>query len=382
MRFCRIYNNVISNALNQNINIMNALEIDYLPVGEGTRSGDAIALRFGDYENGKWKKQTVFTIDGGNKDSGERLVKHIIEVYKTDKVDRAILTHPDSDHASGLQVVLENLNVGKIWMHCPWNHWPDLKDSIVDGRITKKSFGDTLKEAYQFAYGVEQIAKSKGIGIFSPHQGSAYSINDKKILTVLSPGKDFYLDLIRQSGKTPEMTANEILEKSFSSISREKEEAYEDMTFETENLTENDGTTSSENDMSLVLLLEVAGRRILFTGDAGTMGMYKAIEYSVKNKISLKDLNVFHVPHHGSRRNLSKGILEYISANAAYISCSKDGKPSHPSAIVTNALIRRGMKPYCTSGSQLYHHTSNLEREGWSSATPIPFSNTVLIDAE
>lgn len=358
---------------------MNALEIDYLPVGDGTRSGDAIAFRFGIYENGKWKSQTVFTIDGGNKNSGERLVKHITEVYKTDKVDRAILTHPDGDHASGMQVVLENLKVGKVWMHRPWNYWPDLKDSICDGRITRESFGKTVSEAYQYAYDVEQIAKRKNIKIFPPHQGCHYKENDQNILTVLAPGKDFYLDMIRQSTKTPEMTSNEVLEKAL--FSENKEEAYEDMTFETEHLSIRDGQTSSENDMSLILLLEVAGSRILFTGDAGTMGMYKAIEYSIKNKISLKNLNFFHVPHHGSRRNLSKGILNYISAKAAYISCSKEGKPSHPSAIVTNALIRRGIKPYCTSGTGLYHHTLNLNREGYNSATPISFSNKVLIDS-
>jgi beta-lactamase superfamily II metal-dependent hydrolase len=360
---------------------MNALEIDYLPVGDGTRSGDAIAFRFGEYESGRWKSQTVFTIDGGNKDSGARLVKHITEIYKTDKVDRAILTHPDSDHASGMQLILENLKVGKVWMHRPWNHWPDLKDSIKDGRITKKSFNATLKEAYQYAYEVEQIALRKKIEIFAPHQGSYYH-TQQKILTVLAPGKDFYIDLIRQSAKTPEMTLNEVMSKSYSSILEKKKEVYEDMSFETENLTDENGQTSSENDMSLILLLEVAGRRVLFTGDAGTMGMYKAIEYCVKNKISLQNLNVFHVPHHGSRRNLSRGILDYISAKSAYISCSKEGRPSHPSAIITNALIRRGITPYCTSGRGLYHHTPNVQRSGWGAATPVNFSNTVLIDAE
>lgn len=362
---------------------MNALEIDYLPVGEGSRSGDAIAIRFGEYESGIWKSQTIFTIDGGNKASGENLVKHITETYKTDKVDRAILTHPDGDHASGMQVILENLKVGKVWMHRPWKYWTDLKDSIKDGRVTKKSFDERLKEAYQFAYDVEQIAIKKKIEIYAPHQGSSYNISDQKILTVLAPGKDFYLDLIRQSTKTPEMTMNEVLDKFLASSKSEKEEVFEDMTFETENLTEKDGQTSSENDMSLILLLQVANCKVLFTGDSGTMGMYKAIEYSVKNKINLKDLDVFHVPHHGSRRNLSKGILEYIFAKSAYISCAADGKPSHPSAIVTNALIRRGMNPFSTSGNHLYRRTLNInQRAGWTNATQIPFENKVLTNIE
>ncbi len=68
--------------------------------------------------------------------------------------------------------------------------------------------------------------------------------------------------------------------------------------------------TSCENNMSLVLLFQVVGEKFLFTGDTGTMGLYKAIYYAKENKIDLKTLTGFQVPHHGSRRNLSKGILD------------------------------------------------------------------------
>ena len=357
---------------------MNAIEIDYLAVGEDSRSGDAIAMRFGDYENAKWKSQSVIIIDGGNAKSGEALIKHVSEVYKTDHIDRVILSHPDGDHASGLRNVIEELKVGKIWMHRPWNHWDDLKDSIADGRITKKSFDNTLKEAYQFAYDIEQLAVKKKITIVAPHQGLSFTVNDLPVLKVLSPGKDFYLDLIRQSQKTPEMTTNEIVaQKTFSS---EKKSVQEDMTFETENLTEKDGVTSSENDMSLVLHMNVAGTQALFTGDVGTMGMYKALEYAVANKIDLKTLDLFHVPHHGSRHNLSKGILLYIKSKYAVISCAPKGAPSHPSPIVTNALIRRSFVPYCTKGKLLsYHNDIVPSRPNVVKAVPLPFENYVEI---
>jgi beta-lactamase superfamily II metal-dependent hydrolase len=360
---------------------MNALEIDYLAVGDGTRSGDAIALRYGVFENGEWKSQYVMTIDGGNKNTGEQLVKHIKEIYKTSVVNCAILTHPDGDHASGMKVIVESLDVKAILMHRPWRHRKDLSDSVVDGRVTADSLTDTLKEAYRYAHEIEEVAIKRKIEITAPHQGFYFHHGDDvPMLRILAPGKDFYLDLIRQSGKTPEMEAEEIIEKNVE-FSEDKKEVDEDMRFETENLTEEHGETSAENDMSLIILLEVAGRRVLFTGDAGTMGLYKAIEYSVKNKIDLTTLDVFHVPHHGSRRNLSKGILKYISAKQAYISCAAKGAPSHPSAIVTNALIRRKMKPYCTQGRGLRYFTSNLgQRQGWGSATEIAFSNKVLIN--
>jgi beta-lactamase superfamily II metal-dependent hydrolase len=354
-----------------------SIEIDFLPVGEESKSGDAIAFRFGLFENGKWNNPTIMIIDGGNSASGDALIKHVKEVYKSDKVDRVILTHPDGDHSSGLRNVIENLNVGKIWMHRPWHYWSDLKDSIVDGRITKKSFSDTLREAYQYAHDIEELAIKKKIEIFHPHQGNSYSLKDEKLLTILGPSKEFYLNLIQASEKTPEMEVKENITKSFTTT--KKKTVYEDMTFETENLTDNHEATSPENDMSLIMLLTVAGSKVLFTGDAGTQGLFNAIKYSNANGYNLRDLDLFDVPHHGSRHNLSKGILKYIYAKHSIISCAKKGEPSHPSPIVTNSLLRRNMNPFYTKGQLLHYHKGNIEPRGYDSAIPIPFSNSVEI---
>src|SRR5665213_1547706 len=96
------------------------IEIDFLPVGEKSSGGDAIALRYGDL-HGSREAQTVVVIDGGYRDSGEALVDHITTHYNTDYVDFVISTHPDRDHISGLEVVLEQLRVGRLLMHLPWN---------------------------------------------------------------------------------------------------------------------------------------------------------------------------------------------------------------------------------------------------------------------
>jgi beta-lactamase superfamily II metal-dependent hydrolase len=354
-----------------------SLEIDFLPVGDGSRSGDAIALRFGICKNEKWENPTIMIIDGGNSDSGERLVKHVKEVYNATKVDRLILTHPDADHASGLRNVIEQLEIGKIWMHCPWNHWADLQHSIKDNRITKKSFTNRLREAYQFAHDIEQLAIEKKIEIFSPHQGRCYHLKEEKLLTILGPSKDLYLKLVQSSDKTPAMAVTESKANTFSST--EKKLAFEDMTFETEHLAEDKIATSAENNMSLVMLLTIGGAKVLFTGDAGTEGLFNAITYANSQGINLKDLHVLDVPHHGSRHNLSKGILKHIKAKIAIISCAKNGEPSHPSKIVTNSLIRRGITPYWTQGQLLYYHKGFVINRGYNSAIPIPFSNQVEI---
>jgi beta-lactamase superfamily II metal-dependent hydrolase len=355
-------------------------EVDFLPVGSGSKSGDAIALRFGEYQNGQWKNQTIFVIDGGDSNSGDALVKHIQEVYKSDFVDRVILTHPDGDHASGLRNVVKELKVGKIWMHRPWNHWAELKSSIIDSRVTEKSFGERLRASYQYAHEIERLAIEKKIEIFAPHQGRVFKNNNEPILRILGPGKDLYLSLVQSSEKSPHLENAFNTTKSFSN--GKKTIAYENMSFETEHLSEEHEATSPENDMSLILLLTVGGVKVLFTGDAGTMGLYNAIRYATSQNINLRDLNLLDVPHHGSRRNLSKGILEYIHAEYGIISCAANSE-KHPSSIVTNSLLRRGITPYSTKRSKITWHNQLIQqRQGYNSATPIPFSNQVEIPVQ
>src|SRR5438046_1877757 len=105
---------------------MNEYEIDFIQVGTGEKSGDAAALRFWDSSN-PTAGAKIFVIDGGTKESGEELVTHINKWYGTNAVDAVILTHPDSDHASGLSVVLEKMDVGVLVMHQPWNHVDAIK---------------------------------------------------------------------------------------------------------------------------------------------------------------------------------------------------------------------------------------------------------------
>ena len=51
-------------------------EIDFLSVGDGERSGDAIAFRIGNL-SGPREQQFVGIVDGGFTDSGQALVNHV-----------------------------------------------------------------------------------------------------------------------------------------------------------------------------------------------------------------------------------------------------------------------------------------------------------------
>ena len=128
-------------------------EIDFLSVGENSNSGDAIALRYGNFTTNP-HDQRVVIIDGGYAGNGDDLVTHVTEYYATTRVDLVVSTHPDQDHIGGLSTVLDELHVNDLWMHRPWEHTDRIRDMFHDGRITDESlsrrFRASMEQAWEF----------------------------------------------------------------------------------------------------------------------------------------------------------------------------------------------------------------------------------------
>lgn len=365
--------------------IMNAeigFEIDFLPVGNGDRSGDAIAIRYGTPGNYK-----VLVYDGGTKESGQELVDHIKKYYGTSRVDYVVNSHPDADHASGLSVVLEQMEVGELWMHRPWKYSRLILDYFHDGRITDNSLAERLKEKMAAAFALEQLAEGKGISIYEPYQGE--TIGD---FVVLSPKKDWYVhNLIAEFQKSPEQKKTEAIAATglFEAMTKAAASAVAWVTehWGVETLRD-DVQTSAENESSVVLIGQLGGKGILLTGDAGIRALDQTAAYTESKNVSLeKILHFVQVPHHGSRNNVSTNTLDRIvglrkatddstTTKTAFVSASKESS-THPRKAVVNAFIRRGASVVATQGlSKRYHHNMPA-REGWTSATSLKFSNQV-----
>ena len=172
--------------------VVMAFEIDFLPVGDGERSGDAIALRFGNIA-GSRAEQVVMVIDGGTQDSGDALVKHVRQFYRTDYIDYVISTHADLDHAAGLKVVLEEMDFGELLMHRPWEHSAEICDLFKSPRLTASGLSDKLEKAIDAAHELEQIAQRKQRPVTEPFAGVSRA---NGAVMVLGPSKSLYEELI------------------------------------------------------------------------------------------------------------------------------------------------------------------------------------------
>ena len=140
-------------------------EIDILDV-DSDKSGDAICLRY------KLNGATyIHVVDGGFQDTGNILVTHINEHYDDPiHINHVVLTHNDQDHAGGLRKILEEYEVGTLWMLKPWDYAHEIIHRF-SMYASVESLQKKLREIYSNIDALEKIAIENGIEIREPFQG-------------------------------------------------------------------------------------------------------------------------------------------------------------------------------------------------------------------
>lgn len=337
-------------------------EIDFLGV-ETRKSGDAIPLRY--CVNGV---QSVHVVDGGYLNTGDQLVEHLETYYGTRVIDHMVLTHSDRDHANGLRKVLEQCTVKNLWINRPWIY----ADQLIDRFETYESV-DALRRQLRSVYdgpaALEQIALEKDIAIHAPLQGERIGQ-----FTVMAPTLGRYLDLIVDSDKTPEAVEEGSMESGQSGLFGAHQAATTYAKAQWGNEYFPPGPTSRENEMSVVQTAELNGQRVLLTGDAGREALQEVINYASCVGIALPGIDLFQVPHHGGRHNVSTEILDQLLGPRLtmmpknpqfYAICSSaKADADHPRKSVIRAILHRGGHWIATEGKNLRFGVG-IAREGW-----------------
>jgi beta-lactamase superfamily II metal-dependent hydrolase len=337
--------------------------IDFLAVenedSDSTKSGDAIAMKF--LVPGEARHRIVI-IDSGYSLTGQQMVDHIKSYYSATHVDLVISTHPDVDHINGLKTILEQLSVGELMMHLPWDHRTDAYkisnyEAIVDLYQLATSKNIPVTEPFT---GQERFSST--IRILGPNRVRYESLLDQMISEAVSGTEQARFSALRGSGVI--VKATRVLDKVLAAFP-----------FETLG---DDDDASPRNQSSVITLLEIDGGRKLFTGDAGIESLNQALDYyeGAVGPIVTKPINFFQAPHHGSKHNLGKTVLNRLFGEPAaprgtftsYISSAKASE-KHPSPKVSNAIGRRGGTVFATEGNGLCH--GDWTGRNWTTATPL-----------
>lgn len=354
-------------------------EIDFIGINEESKNADAICFRyFNEYDN----RYHIGIYDGGTKSYGIKMKNHITKYYKQkDKkliIDFVICSHPHLDHAPGLVEILNEFEVKKVYINRPWLHINELFEKVKDRRTTKHSLEEYLKNNYKYVIDIEKVCEEKNIKIEDAFEGT---IIDNRI-TVLSPTKEFYIEMLAESEKTPLME-NECLDADNNAKIFEQENMIPE-TWETESLKE-EVTTEPDNETSVIIYGDMKEEKFLLVGDAGIKAISSAIEYTKKLGINCKEIKLYQIPHHGGRHNVSTSLLDKLLGNVK-IDKKQDGRiaiasvsknSNHPKRMVTNAFERRGLKVLKTAGETIRHKHNMPDREGWSKVEEVPFYKEV-----
>lgn len=356
-------------------------EIEFHPVGDASKAGDAISIRYGTEGN-----YQVIVVDGGTDSAGDNLVAHITRFYGADTViEHVISTHPDSDHACGLRAVFKNFKVNNLWIHGVWHHADEMLPYFADKRWTTDGLAKSIRSEYSVVQELLELAEEQGTAVYEPFQGEKIGP-----LTVMSPHRWSYLRLVPQFRRTPEadseaLAADQMVvgpsTKGFGQFFKSLVESAVSWIAESWNIEylKEGSVTAAENETSTVLYGVFGNYSVLLTGDAGVNALTWAMDYADSQSIKLANVDLIQVPHHGSRSNVTPSLLDRLlgpilpegspAQKMAVVSVPKDDA-SHPRKMVVNAFHRRGAPVHKTQGAYCRTHSGMPGRTTEVAAVP------------
>lgn len=330
-------------------------EIDFLPVGDGARSGDAIAMRFTRPDNGELAH---VIIDGGFTPDGDSLVSHVKSFYGVEYVDLVVLTHPDEDHINGMPKILEGLGVGALAIH----------DLNAHG-------GSSLRAARAVAE-LRDLAAARGTALYEPFAGlNAFG----GALVVAGPSETYYAELVAEQVEEERSGARSGAASTTLRAATAQASALSG--YPPEVPFADSGGTNPRNNSSAIIDIQFADERFLFTGDAGVPALDAAAGYLLENGRAGRAPTMVQVPHHGSRHNAESACLDRLLGmetslrrGSALISISAGAAadPRYPSPRTTNAYGRRGYPAFCTAGTGMCLSGGGAPSRGWATMSPLP----------
>lgn len=396
-------------------------EVLFFPVGDGGRSGDAIALRY--WNGASW---VVGLIDAGYDSNAEAIIRGVRDYFGTHAVNFAIATHLDADHLNGFKSIITSreLRLGQLAVHQPWLHTEGTSSWYEHPRVTDRSLFTRLLREEDTARALVESAHSLGIEVLEPFYGVG---TRDGYFRIIGPQLDYYESLVPQLRSTPEPSAAllalwanqppaqfglpagrdlaratgafnpfavacnqrnlglaipELLATGrdvmgpapapamFEAILRRLRHAEVLGDLSTETL-DDDEDTSGDNATSVISVLSVDGTKLLFTGDATPAALSAALDTLDGEGFDYRQLAFVQPPHHGSERNLTPRLLDRLLLHSrrgrtAIVSCS-EASEEYPSPKVVNSLMHRGVTVYATRGRTV--RWGNAPRAGF---TPIP----------
>lgn len=280
-------------------------------------------------------------------------------------LDLLVITHVDTDHIEGVLKLLHNdpLNaeIGDIWFNDYAQLMGDNERAGVQGEyLSALLSGRAWNEAWD--RGPVRLFDDDG----TPVRKVAGDANSESF-TLLSPTRE----KARRMGKawTAHCAKRNLpigdVEQVLAAL--EEDGRYRDDGSDEVCPLGRDG--SIPNGSSIAFLFEVGGRSVLFTGDAHADVLADSIgRVRAERRVGKLKLDAFKLSHHGSRGNISQGLLDQVECDTFLVSTNGDifGHPDPETIKLIADSAGPGAKKsiwfnYRSETTSKYETWSNLE---------------------
>lgn len=332
--------------------MFDGFEIDMLSLGDA----DSILVT-------EWHQDRLLPvrvlIDGGNTGSADdvlgflwnRGVRHL---------DHMVCSHLHDDHAAGLVQVVQQqwLTIGRAWLHQPRQHLNLIQ--LIRLASQKVGRADEIRRSFATVDSLVAELARRSIVPAEPFPGAQIGP-----LLVLGPSRDYYGHLVSEfvdldAPPRPDRASQDAIDDLLEAL------GHEPLDIQGES-----PETTPENNSGIVLFGVSAGKRMLFTSDAGAEALRRIV--AVDQARLLANVDWMQVPHHGSKRNIDRGLVEYFRPSMVFVSAA--GNTKHPRRAVVNAFKSVGARVLSThypQGTHLWYRAGNVPaRPDYSPAVPL-----------
>ncbi|GFD70371.1 ComEC/Rec2 family competence protein [Alteromonas sp. KUL106] len=334
------------------------LQISMLPAKEG----DCLLIEYGEKNNRKY-----VLIDGGRAWTYRNALKQTLEEKKIKQLELLVVTHVDRDHIDGVQEMLQdqdlNLLVKEVW----FNTFAHLNDEIVSRpqKNELESFSVKMGESFSRSIllkGWPWNEKFGGSAVKFENAPDPISISGLNI-QLLSPDSEKLTAMkntweleCKKAGLKPGFGVEE------NNTRDENVEAFATLDVKSLADTPFEPDKTIPNGSSIAFILEYCGKRVLFGGDAHVDLLIASLTSIGARKDSPFKLDAIKIPHHASKGNVSKDLLDLIECKRFLIS-SNGNYFEHPSDIAIARIIK-----FSEPGLTFYFNYKTKYNKHWEKA--------------
>jgi len=358
--------------------------VTLLPAGQG----DSILLEYGDPA-----APFRILIDGGPARCYDLVSARLAAVIRDRRrIDLLVLTHVDADHIEGVLKLVNDANlaleVGEVWFN-GYQQLPSDEDDYLGpphGEILSTLIS-SRDIPWNTPFNRGPVVRERTAPL------PCIDLPGGLTLTVLGPDeatlrslRSVWEEECRKAGIAPGSTRDALDLLARQQRLRPLDTYLAD--FDPEALAtgpESSADSSVTNASSIVLLAEYDGRGILLPGDATPTVLAEGLERLLAERgRSVLDVEAVKLPHHGSRRNVTRGVLDLVRSPTYLVSTDssyfRHPDPEAIARVVVGHGARRLVFNYRTEITDRWSDQALTGRFGYDAIYPAVETKGVALE--